>query len=768
MNIVPIDNAAPAPGSMLEHALRYAAIGWHVFPVWGGADEKCKCRRMCKSPGKHPVEHIVPRGQDDATTDPAKIRRWWAQMPDAGIGCVMRPSGLVAIDIDPRNGGFESIDDIEVRHGPLASDVMQFTQAGGEHRLFKLAADLNISLPGKLGKGIDVKRNGYIVLAPTKGIAGTYDWEGSSDPTDGNIPSPLPDWLRGLSQNHQDQAVETTVASRHVTEAQVGELRDALAVLSSDDRDRWVSFGMALRPLGQVGFDLWAEWSKRSEKFDPVDQIRVWRSFRPGRVNYESIFFAAQEAGWINPLSAGAPPPAVPFESVILPLQPTITTAPAHLLNPPGILGQVVQWIEATSRKPQPQFSVQAAIAFCATVMGRRYCTSQRNWPSLYLLNIGKSASGKEHGKWAVEKLLDACGLGHLIGPSSYTSNSGVLSALMTKPSHLTVIDEFGKVLEAASIKNSARANSALTALMEVWARCDGTMRPQGYSTFGMSSQDAAKMEKRQVINPALTLLGMTTPETFFDTIGSAAARDGFLNRIIIVESDIGRQAGQAARTLPIPDTVIEWAKTTHRHDGLADPDINATLAAVPRMVGIRDDAQAAFDAFERECLALMDAHDEHGMAEMFGRCNETAMKLSLIVAVACNWQAITAEHATWSIDYVRHYSLRTVERLKTSVADSEFEAVKKQVLALIRNAGPSGMTERELNKSSRKLSCLDQRGQMNVLNSLAFIGDISRINMSGPSGRGKPRTAWIAINGDKSPTDVSPIITPCLRAFQH
>ena len=176
MNIVPIDNAAPAPGSMLEHALRYAAIGWHVFPVWGGADEKCKCRRMCKSPGKHPVEHIVPRGQDDATTDPAKIRRWWAQMPDAGIGCVMRPSGLVAIDIDPRNGGFESIDDIEVRHGPLASDVMQFTQAGGEHRLFKLAADLNISLPGKLGKGIDVKRNGYIVLAPTKGIAGTYDW----------------------------------------------------------------------------------------------------------------------------------------------------------------------------------------------------------------------------------------------------------------------------------------------------------------------------------------------------------------------------------------------------------------------------------------------------------------------------------------------------------------------------------------------------------------------------------------------------------------
>ena len=231
----------------MEHALKYASIGFHVFPVWGGQDGKCKCRRLCKSPGKHPVEHIVPRGQDDATTDPATIRRWWKQMPEAGIGCVMRPSGLVAIDIDPRNGGFESIDDIEARQGPLASDVMQFTQGGGEHRLFKLAAELNISLPGKLGPGVDVKRNGYIVLAPTQGVSGRYDWEASSDPTDGLIPSPLPDWMRGLSTVPAEQAVDTTVASRHVTDAQVGELRDALSVLPSDDRDRWVAFGMALQ-----------------------------------------------------------------------------------------------------------------------------------------------------------------------------------------------------------------------------------------------------------------------------------------------------------------------------------------------------------------------------------------------------------------------------------------------------------------------------------------------------------------------------------------
>lgn len=750
MNVVPISANAPEKCSMLEYALRYAAIGWHVFPVWGAKDGKCKCRRMCKSPAKHPVEHLVPQGQDNATTDPVTIRRWWAQMPDAGIAVFLKPSGLCAIDIDPRNGGFLTMENLEAKHGALVSDVLQYTQGGGEHRVFKLTGDLQ--LPGKLGAGVDVKRNGYIVLAPTKGCDGVYDWEASSDPLEGSIPSPLPDWIRDIGS--PTQQMEILPAARIVVPAQVDELRDALLHLPADDRDTWIRYGLALHSLGQDGFDLWTAWSKKSAKFDPVDQIRVWRSFKPGAVNFESIFFDAQQAGWVNPLSGSAPMPEAVQVEQVRPLQAEkpIET-PAHLLTPPGILGRVAQWIGATSRKPQPQFDVQAAIAFCATVMGRRYCTDQNNWPSLYLMNIGKSASGKEHGKWAVEHLLDACGMDRLIGPANYTSNSGVLSALNKQPSHITIIDEFGKVLEAASIKNSARAASAMTALMEVWARCDGTMRPQGYSTFGMSSKDADRMEDRSVRNPALTLMAMTTPETFFETIGSAAARDGFLNRFLIVESDIGRQVGKPAKKLPVPETILEWAAQSHAHEGLADPDISGNLAAVPKMIRIMPEADKLFNAFEHDCIALMDKHDEAGLAEMFGRCNEIAMRLSLIVAVACDWSSINAEHAQWAIDYVRHYTRRTVDRLETCVADSEFESVKKQVLTLIRNSGDLGMTERDLNKSSRKFSALNQRGQLDVLNSLAFSADILRVNIPSAGGRGHPRKAWVAIDGDNLPT---------------
>ncbi len=728
-----------APGSMLDHALRYAAIGWHVFPVWGAHDGQCRCGTACKSPGKHPIEPLARRGQDDATTDSAQIRLWWTQDPDAGIGVHLQPSGLCAIDIDPRNGGFESIDVLEASHGALVSDVLQFTQGGGEHRIFKCPKDA--ALPGKLGPGIDVKHHGYIVLAPTKGVVGVYDWEASSDPLEGAIPSPLPDWIRDLQGRDRGGEKPDLFGTRFATPEQVAELREAIVFLDADDRDTWYRCGMALHALGQAGWSVWVEWSQTSPKYDPVDQIRVWRSFKSAGLNFESIFFEAQQVGWINPL-AGTLPPAVPASTVIVP--PSAPPTAPRLFTLPGVLGQVEAWVNATSRKPQPAFALQTAIAFGSIVLGRRYVTAQRNWPSLYLLNIGKSASGKEHAKWALEHLLDACGLAKLIGPAGYTSDSGVLSSLHRQPAHLAVIDEFGKVLEAASVKHGARAASTLRALMEVWGRCDGTLRPQGYSTFGMSGQDADRLAEKSIVNPALTLLGMTTPDTFFDVIGSAAARDGFLNRFLIVESDIGRQPGQSVHSLPVPQAVIDWAKEHQEPRNLLEAANLPGVAANARIVPFSAGATLAFAAFERRCLELMDQHDAHGLPEMFGRTCETAMRLGLILALGNNESCISRSIAELAIDYVEHHAVRTATRLKDSVADSDFEALKLQVLACIRKAGSLGLTERELNQRARRFRAIPQRQQVEVLNSLAFTADIQRVEFPPASGRGQKRKAWV------------------------
>ena len=738
----------PEPGSPLDYALKYAALGWYVFPIWGALDGKCRCANpFCKSPGKHPISSLVTNGHSDATLDQATIRRWWSAMPWAGIGINLYKSGLMAVDQDPRNGSIWTMEILNIQHGELASDVVAWTQGGGIHQVFRLP-DVNISLPGKLGNGVDVKLNGYIAVEPTIGPLGAYSWDEESNPLKGALPSPLPDWIRNLSSSPVPLEM-ASVASRHATPGQLAELQDALSYLPADDREQFIRFGLALKPLGAEGWKLWTDWAKKSVKYTDQYSHKTWLSFKPvGAVNFESIFYAANQAGWINPLAGqGDPlPQPVPVESVRI-IEPKIIL-PSPTFKIPGILGNAESWINATSRKNQPMFATQTALSFGSTVLGRRYVTAQRNWPSLYFLNIGKSASGKEHGKWAVETLLEACNMDRLIGPSFYTSDAGVLSSLHVKPVQITVIDEFGKIVETSRVKNSPRSSSAMTKLIEAFSKCDGTLRPQGYSTFGLSQADVDKMNNKIIRNPALTLLAMTTPDSFFDTVSSASVRDGFLNRFLIVESDIGRQVGEHVAPISVPDDVIQWAITCHSYQGLINPDIVADQPANPTVIQFTRAALKSFADFDAECISLMDSHEQHGLDEMFGRCNEIAMRLSLIIGLSCESPVIEQEHAEWAIGYVRHHAEKIVDRMKLAIADSDFEAAYNQVLSLIRSH-KHGLTQAEIGRASRRYRALDQRGRLNILNTLKFAGDVNLVTIPPRSGCGKPREAWIAINGE-------------------
>lgn len=742
---------------MLKAALGYAAMGWYVLPCWRPVPDDagklhCGCGDpACKSPGKHPHGFLARTGQMAATIDPAVIRRWFGSGQPLNIGILLSRSNLVAIDIDPRNGGELTLEHLEQRYGQLDSDVIQMSGGGGLHYVYSMPHGVN-GLPGTLGPGVDVKANGYIMVWPSLHATSIeYEWEASSDPTEGATPSPLPDFLRDLAHSRTTD-LGTPHGSRYATPEQIDDLRAALGCLPADDYHQWVNFGQALKAIGGIGFQLWDEWSQSSSKYRPEAMGPKWRSFKSGAYQIESIFHAAQAAGWVNPQSGAAvAPEPVPVEVITPYVAPAMgEDGPTAL---PGILGVVTDWINATSRKPQPLFAMQAALAFGSVVLGRRVVTDQRNWPSLYFLNIGKSASGKEHAKWAIEQLLDACQLPHLIGPAGYTSDSGVLSTLAKQPAHIAIVDEFGKTLEAASIKHGARAASAMKALMEAWGRCDGTMRPQGFSTFGMSDADARRIDEKTVRNPALTLLGMTTPETFYESIGTAAARDGFLNRFLIVESDTGRMAGQPVATIEIPEAIREWADWLLQQ---AAPLALASPIPTPLIVPFSPASARLLAAFEADCIRLMDEHEDAGLAEMFGRTTEIAMRLALVMACACRASRIEAEQTECAIAYASYHALRIVQRLETAVADSEFHGLLNQVLGALRAAGERGLTERELNAYSRKFRAVDKRQKINVLDTLAYTGDAARCELPPLSGRGKSRIAWVATgesadNADKA-----------------
>jgi len=149
-----------AGNPLLLAALRYAKHGWPVFP----------CRPGEKAPA-------TPHGFQDATTDLPTIIRSWTAMPNANIGIATgERSNLAVLDVDPRNGGEETLREALRLHGDLPETPTAATGGGGQHYFFLLPEGGLKS--GPLLPGLDLKANGGYVIAagslhPSGGV---YGW----------------------------------------------------------------------------------------------------------------------------------------------------------------------------------------------------------------------------------------------------------------------------------------------------------------------------------------------------------------------------------------------------------------------------------------------------------------------------------------------------------------------------------------------------------------------------------------------------------------
>lgn len=191
----------------LTEALKYAERGWYVVPDHAVTESGgCTCQDpLCKTPGKHPrinreSEHAYLRRVGSRNAD--EIKRWWEIWPDSNVAIVCgEKSNLVAIDVDPRNNGFESLKKLESIHGPVSSPATSRTGGGGAHILFAHPKTGLVRNRIGLLPGIDVKADGGRIVAPPSNHASgnRYQWQ-----TDYNLPIPrLPAWLHRLIQEEK-------------------------------------------------------------------------------------------------------------------------------------------------------------------------------------------------------------------------------------------------------------------------------------------------------------------------------------------------------------------------------------------------------------------------------------------------------------------------------------------------------------------------------------------------------------------------------------
>jgi hypothetical protein len=436
--------------------------------------------------------------------------------------------------------------------------------------------------------------------------------------------------------------------------------------------------------------------------------------------------------------------PPIEAPAIVIARKPEQQDIPNELLEPPGILGDITRYGLATSVLPIPIFAVQAALAIGSVVCGRRYRTDQMNFSSLYFMNVAKSGTGKEHAKRTIENVLRAAGADRHIAGSAYSSAGAVFSALLIQPQHIAVIDEFGRYLESANGARDPHRGEALTQLMEAFGRVDGFMRTPQYSTMTLTPSAAASQQPRVISRPALTLLAMTTPSTFYASMKSSRILDGFLNRFLIVEHQAPRQESVVAQDISVPASVVAWIGQMLQSPG--NIDINTLIEHVPdpAVIPMFETALAGSKAFEREMNTLANRLEREGLGDMPIRAREIAMRLSLIVSLAevPDAPAILSEHFDWAARYVRFFLHQTIAALRGRVADTATERTRMALLNAIQAAGERGLTPRDISRE-KSLIGIPKRDRTEAIESL-LTGEL--VAWTNVSTGGRARHALVAL----------------------
>jgi Protein of unknown function (DUF3987) len=545
------------------------------------------------------------------------------------------------------------------------------------------------------------------------------------------------------------------------------------AVGSDEDREFWwrnICWAIHHGSNGdKTGFKLWSDYATKSYRASRLkkrgDSVKraiatEWhyaKDDRPaGVLGFGTVYKHLEEAGWVygaikvedfyddeedEPESATPKPKADPK-----PVAPK-SGIPARLLMIPGVLGKAVDHYNDTSTQHQPQYAVQTALALGSVILGRHWMTDTNNYTSLYLVNLGATGRGKEFARTFIENAMEEANLGYLIGPLKYVSEAGVMGQLAFSPRHITVYDEFGRLLSSTAGAGNTNLRDAQSIMMSLFGQLGGVARGAAYSVNGKTAQQVEQMRKTKIMRPAITMIGLSTPETFFDALSQDDVANGFLNRLLVVNTTQARQRGMPRAWKKVPRELLIWMKEYGHKDedstDFSEPGESATEVGEPEVVAYTPSARKMLNDIEDEVIALQNKFDDQRLDGMFSRSREIAMRIALIVAISQEKMKIDTEALSWAWDYVIFYTKEMVENVQQMMGATKLTRVAEILAAAVIKKGKAGMTMRDLRRTGVEFSKMEKRQTEEVLHLLKQQHDIHFVKAA-KSIRGRPNERYM------------------------
>lgn len=348
---------------------------------------------------------------------------------------------------------------------------------------------------------------------------------------------------------------------------------------------------------------------------------------------------------------------------------------------PPGLLGDIAQFIYSAAPRPVPEIALAASIGLMAGICGRAYNVSNTGL-NQFVLMLAPTGSGKEAMASGIDKLMEKIRFQvptstNYIGPSEISSGIALVKHLAkSSPCFVSILGEFGLRLQQISRDTASNAEIGFRrTLLDLFNKSghDQVVRPAIYS-------DAEK-NTLSVQAPAVTILGESTPERFYNSLTEDMIAEGLLPRFMIIEYTGPRPELNEGHFNAIPsfDLINRFATLVGNCESVMHNK---------KVIHVQSDPEsdAIFKSFDKYCDDRINSAGKNEVTrQLWNRAHIKALKLAALIAVGINpyTPVIVAGHVHWAINMVKH-DIRSLAH-KFEIGEIGIVSDNKQVNETVR-----------------------------------------------------------------------------------
>lgn len=376
------------------------------------------------------------------------------------------------------------------------------------------------------------------------------------------------------------------------------------------------------------------------------------------------------------------PAPAAAAVTLAGPVGAPVTAAGDKGINwPPGMAGAIAGFIYQSAPRPVKEVAIVATMGLLAGICGKAFAIPQSGL-NLYMILVARSAVGKEALHSGISALCKAANsrcpsIMNFVDFSDFASGPALVKAIVGQQSMVNVAGEWGRKLKRMAHDDGR--DGALSTLRTVMTNLYQKSGPQaivGGITYSNKDSNIAS-----VSGVSYSMIGETTPGTFYESLTENMMEDGFLSRFTIVEYDGDRPPLNS-------NPITEPSKSLG--DALGDlAQYAQQLVGLNQFVNVQrtNEAASIMGAFELECDTEINSTTDETWRQMWNRASLKVMRISALLAVADNWlhPVVTKDHVDWALDLIRRDIDIMKRRLESGDVGMGDHSRERKLLAVMR-----------------------------------------------------------------------------------